>query len=47
MHETDFVETQLEGVETARLQGTYMLFIDCSEWCSTHGKKLDEVLRAG
>lgn len=47
VYAVDFVRTQLDGVETSRLQGTYMLFIDCSEWCSTHGKTLDEVLKVG
>ena len=31
----------------ARPQGTYMLFLDCSRWCETYGKTLDEVLKAG
>ena len=24
-----------------------MLFLDCEEWCKTHGKTIDEVLKAG
>lgn len=27
-------------------QGTYMLFVDCTEWCAAHHKTLDEVLAA-
>ena len=27
-----------------RPQGTYMLFVDCSEWCQAHGKTVEDVL---
>lgn len=37
----------IEGVELARPQGTYMLFLDCSGWCRTHGLTMDELLRQG
>lgn len=43
----DFIEAQLPGISCARPEGTYMLFLDCSEWCAKHGKTLDEVLRDG
>lgn len=33
------------GVTCAKPQGTYMLFADCSGWCSAHGESLDEVER--
>ncbi len=38
---------KLEGITAAKPQGTYMLFLDCSEWLSAHGKTLDELLKAG
>ena len=28
-------------------EGTYMLFLDCTEWCQKSGKTMDELLRAG
>ncbi|MFQ9910447.1 MAG: aspartate aminotransferase, partial [Acutalibacter sp.] len=28
-------------------QGTYMLFLDCTEWCAANGKTIDQVQRAG
>ena len=28
-------------------QGTYMLFLQCEEWCRAHGKTLDDLLKAG
>ena len=42
----DYLET-VPGVKFARPEGTYMLFLDCTDWCAAHGKTLDEVLRAG
>ncbi len=35
------------GVRTARPQGTYMLFLDCTGWCEAHGCEVDELLRRG
>jgi len=43
----DFIERNFDGVNVSKPQGTYMLFIDCEEWLKTHGKTIDEVLRAG
>ena len=34
------------GVFVSRPQGTYMLFLDCTEWCRAHGKTIDEVEQA-
>jgi len=42
----DFIEKHWEGVTVSKPQGTYMLFVDCTEWCRHHGKTLDEVLKA-
>ena len=41
----DFIENHWEGVTVSRPQGTYMLFVDCTRWCESHGKTLDEVLK--
>jgi cystathionine beta-lyase len=30
-----------------KAQGTYMLFLDCTKWCESHGKTVAEVLQAG
>ena len=43
----DFIERRLPGVSVFRPQGTYMLFLDCSQWCAEHGRTIDELLRAG
>lgn len=37
----------VEGVEVARPEGTYMLFLDCGGWCAAHGCSIDELIRAG
>ena len=37
----------VEGVEVARPEGTYMLFLDCGGWCAEHGRSIDELIRAG
>ncbi len=42
----DFIAKNWPGVSVSKPQGTYMLFVDCTEWCQTHGKTLDEVLKA-
>lgn len=42
----DFIDNRFEGVTVSRPQGTYMLFLDCTEWCKNHSKTLDELLQA-
>lgn len=36
-----------DGVEVSMPQGTYMLFLDCTEWCARHGKSIDALIKAG
>ncbi|MCR5468551.1 MAG: aminotransferase class I/II-fold pyridoxal phosphate-dependent enzyme [Lachnospiraceae bacterium] len=42
----DYIENHFEGVKVCLPQGTYMLFVDCSEWCEKHGKTIDDVEHA-
>ena len=42
-----FIERELRGIRVSKPEGTYMLFMDCSEWCMDKGKTADELLRAG
>ena len=42
----DFIRENFPGVHFSKPQGTYMLFVDCTEWCAAHHKTLDEVLAA-
>lgn len=41
----DFIDAT-EGLEAFRPEGTYMIFVDCTRWCETHGTPLDDLLRA-
>ena len=38
---------KIPGVTLAKPQGTYMLFVDFTDWCKNHGKTMDELLAAG
>ena len=42
----DYIARRFDGVEVFKPEGTYMLFADCSKWCETHGKTLDELEQA-
>ncbi len=44
---TEYIRTRFKGVSLMQPEGTYMLFIDCEEWCKAHGKTMDELQRAG
>ena len=47
----DFIGKNFPGVQVMRPQGTYMLFLDCSEWLAAHDSTLRELeyrgVRAG
>ncbi len=43
----DYIEKHFDGVSVMKPQGTYMLFIDCSKYLSSHGMTLDELLSLG
>ena len=43
----DYIEANFPGVRVMRPQGTYMLFLDCGDWCREHGVKIDELLARG
>lgn len=43
----DFIEQHWKGVKVSRPQATYMLFLDCEEWCKERGITIYEVQRAG
>ncbi len=42
-----YITEHFHGVKVSRPQGTYMLFLDCTEWCQAHGKTIDELEQAG
>ena len=41
-----YIKSNLPGLEVTRPEGTYMLFVDCSRYCSDTDKTIDDVLRA-
>ena len=43
----DFITKNWDGVELAKPEGTYMLYLDCHKWCEAHHRTMDELLQAG
>ena len=42
----DYIREHFPGVTVSKPQGTYMLFVDCTEWCKAHGKTIEDVEKA-
>lgn len=43
----DYIKEHFDGVEVCKPEGTYMLFLDCTKWCESHGKTIENVLQTG
>ena len=43
----EFIRDHFEGVKVIKPQGTYMLLLDCEEWCRKNKKTIDELQTAG
>ncbi len=43
----EYITTHFKGVSLQKPEGTYMLFLDCTEWCKAHGTDIEQVLKAG
>ncbi|KFI48107.1 MalY/PatB family protein [Bifidobacterium biavatii] len=43
----DYITSHFDGVTLAKPQGTYMLFLDCSQWCARHGVTLSALEKRG
>ena len=43
----DFIASNFPGVRVMRPQGTYMLFLDCADWCRARGVSIGELQRRG
>ena len=43
----DFIHQNFPEVQVSQPQGTYMLFLDCTQWCTNHGKTIDMLQKAG
>ena len=42
-----FIETNFPGVRVSRPQGTYMLYLDCGDYCRAHGVTIREIQEKG
>jgi len=43
----DYITKNFNGVKLSKPQGTYMLFMDCTDWCNENGKTIDELEKSG
>ena len=43
----DFIAAHFPGVSVMRPQGTYMLFLDCGDWCREHCVSIQALLERG
>lgn len=43
----DYIAAHFKGVKVSKSEGTYMLFIDCTDWLKETGKTMEELLLAG
>lgn len=44
---TKFIDENFEGVKYSKPQGTYMLFLDCTEYCEKNNVTIEEIEKAG
>lgn len=42
----NFIKEHFKGVVISQPQGTYMLYVDCTEYCNAHNKSIDDILKA-
>ncbi len=42
-----FIGENFPGVKVMQPQGTYMLFLDCAQWCTEHGVSIEELQKRG
>ena len=42
-----FIAERFPGVDVAKPEGTYMLFLDCEGYCKAHGKSIEQIEKAG
>jgi len=42
-----YIRDHFDGVDVYEPEGTYMLFLNCGDWCAQHGRTMDELEKAG
>ena len=43
----DMIQRNFPDIHVSKPQGTYMLFLNCKDWCQKHDRTMDELLKAG
>lgn len=43
----DYIREHFPGVRVSKPQSTYMLFLDCTQWCQERGRDIGALLKAG
>lgn len=43
----DFIKTHFPDIQTTKPEGTYMMFLDCEQWCKKNGADVGALLKAG
>ena len=43
----DYIRDHFKGVTLSKPEGTYMLFLDCTEWCKEHGMDIEDLQKKG
>lgn len=43
----DFIQTHFEGIKVTKPEGTYMLYLDCTDYLNTHHIDMDTLLKKG
>ena len=43
----DFINSHFKGVTLAKPQGTYMLYLDCEQWCREHNTDIETLQKKG
>ena len=44
---THFIHQNFEGIRLVKPQGTFVMLLECSQWCQKHGVAIEEVLLRG
>ena len=44
---SDHIRSNYKGIKFFKPQGTYMLYLNCREWCEDHNMTLDDLHKAG
>ena len=42
-----YILDHFKGIKLSRPQATYLLYLDCKEWCDTSNQTVDDLLKAG